>query len=61
MTNEEKEEPRWEGQYRGICCKKAVFFGGGRGLLTYTWIINQKYQTMLLLSYDDMIYTDANM
>ena len=29
MTNEEMKNPRQEGQYRGIRCKKAVFSGGG--------------------------------
>ena len=45
----------------GAFAAKKLYFLGGRGLLTYTWIINQKYHTVLLLSYDDMIYTDANM
>ena len=56
-----KKNPDEKVNIGAFAAKKLYFFGGGRGLLTYTWIINQKYQTMLLLSYDDMIYTDANM
>ena len=60
MTNEEMKNPQQEDQYRGIHCKKSCNYGG-RGLLTYTWIITQKYHPTLLLSDDDMIYTYANM
>ena len=60
------KEPRREGQYRGSRSKNAVFSrggGGGKGLLTYTYIsteikyIIQRY----ILSDDDMIYPHANM
>ena len=54
------KNPQQEDQYRGIHCKKSCIYGG-RGLLTYTWIITQKYHPTLLLSDDDMIYTYANM
>ena len=50
------EEPRWGGQYRGIWPKKAVYKGGGAGLLTYTWVITEIYHPTLILSDDDVIY-----
>ena len=56
MTNEEMKNP-WQ---EGHLLQKKLYLGG-RGLLTYTWMITQKYHPTLLLSDDDMIYTYANM
>ena len=41
---------------------KTLYLGGGRGLLTYTWIITKiKYIIQCyILSNDDMIYTFVN-
>ena len=59
MTNEEMKNPDEKVNIGGFAAKKAVF--RGRGLLTYTWMITKIYHPTLILSYNDMIYTYANM